>query len=94
MWGIFSDHYRAMPPMLRRIRLGREDMQSYGHCLTDEQYHLVDEDLRHSLIRCVSHWPSERSSLEDLLEQAQAALQKDFADSTPNHITEFWRNVG
>ncbi|KAK7975400.1 Protein sel-1-like 2 [Apiospora arundinis] len=75
------------PPRLRTRLVRDQELRSYSLLLDEEKYRDVDFELRSTIFNCLRHVPSERPSLQFLLDQAlKGVARRSTGDATEGEI--------
>ncbi|KAI1075635.1 hypothetical protein F5B20DRAFT_558852 [Whalleya microplaca] len=76
--------------------IGGENIFSYCPELMkaeDNEYLWADEELRRTIYNCMSHWPQYRPTVEQLLDQAQIGVTKQFEGESDAFIQQWVQSV-
>ncbi|KAK6846347.1 kinase-like domain-containing protein [Apiospora arundinis] len=87
MWQLITYYKPPRPPRLRTRLVRDQELRSYSLLLDEEKYRDVDFELRSTIFNCLRHVPSERPSLQFLLDQAlKGVARRSTGDATEGEI--------
>lgn len=87
MWQLITYYKPPRPPRLRTRLVRGQELRSYSLLLDEEKYRDVDFELRSTIFNCLRHVPSERPSLQFLLDQAlKGVARRSTGDATEGEI--------
>jgi hypothetical protein len=94
MWTLITHCYPPLPPRAGKISLASGgQVDSYGSRLMDVEWNRrYDSELRLMVARCMAHDPAERPSLRELLQNAEAGVQKDQGPDEDDTSIKQWVN--
>ncbi|KAK6840362.1 hypothetical protein PG995_016116 [Apiospora arundinis] len=87
MWQLITYYKPPRPPRLRTRLVRGQELRSYSLLLDEEKYRDVDFELRSTIFNCLRHVPSERPSIQFLLDQAlKGVARRSTGDATEGEI--------
>lgn len=92
MWQLITQYFPLLPPRLQES--DRTDLPpNYCADIYDIEYEWVDEDFKRILSLCMAHDPSDRPSLQTLLETAEQGITREYPEESDDEIRSFIRRM-